>query len=315
MRNRVMLAAGAICLLAAAGIVGYGALNATDQAWERCKSADARTAEQRIADCGSVILAGTQPANALAVAYRTRARAYFEVGEIASAVQDYGKALEVVTGDPALFAERGFARLRNGLPGEAIDDFSAAIALNGQMPEPLVGRGNAYLALGQPEPAAQDFSVALNLKPDLGEAVYRRALANLRMNRIADASADYDRALELAPKNPNYWNARCWFRATMSIDLDLALGDCDQALTLKPGFAPALDSRAFVLLRLGRLEAARAAYDQAIAAESRYAWPYFGRGIVKKRLGDAEGAEADFAAARERQADIEQQYANYGEVP
>jgi tetratricopeptide (TPR) repeat protein len=310
-----MLACGAVCLIAAAAIVAYGSLTGTDYAWERCETAEAQSPEQRITDCGAVILAGSQPPKAMAFAYRTRGHAFYDIGEIASAVQDYGKALEIVTDDPTLYAERGFALLRNGLPNEAIADFTTAITLNAQLPEPLVGRGNAYLALGQPEPAAQDFSVALNLKPDLGEAVYRRALANLRMNRIADASADYDRALELAPKNPNYWNARCWFRATMSIDLDLALADCDAALKLKPGFAPALDSRAFVLLRLGRLEDALAAYDAAIAAETRYGWPYFGRGIVKKRLGDVAGADADFAAARERQPDIDQQYANYGEVP
>lgn len=304
-----------LVLVAGVALAAYLFLYGPDQTWENCKTLEMRTPEQRIQDCGAVIVSGGQPSNAMALAMRIRARAFFDVGEIASAVQDYSQALKHIADDPTLFSERGFAYLRNGQPAKAIEDFTAATQLDASLVEPLVGRGNAYLALGQPQQAAQDFSVALTLKPDLSEAVYRRALANVRLSQIADAAADYDRALELSPKNPSYWNARCWFRATMSIDLDLALADCDTALKLKPKFAPAMDSRAFVLLRLSRIEEALLAYDKAIAAEPRYAWPYFGRGIVKKRLGDEAGAQADFAAARERQPDIDQQYANYGETP
>jgi tetratricopeptide (TPR) repeat protein len=307
--------AAGVLIAVAGSIAAYLWMSGDNRAWENCKTLDKRTPEQRIQDCGAVILGGEKPARAMAQARRIRGRAFFDIGEVASAVQDYSDALSAVTDDATLYSERGFAHLRNGQPDKAIADFNAAVGLDASLVEPLIGRGNAYLALKQPEQAVQDFSVAVTLKPDFAEAFYRRALANVRLNNIAEASADYDRALELSPNLPSYWNARCWFRATMSIDLDLALADCEQALKLRPTFAPAMDSRAFVLLRLGRLEDALAAYDKAIAAESRYAWPYFGRGIVKKRLGDEAGATADFTKAEALQPGIAQQYANYGETP
>jgi tetratricopeptide (TPR) repeat protein len=305
----------AVVVAIAAGAAVYLFLPANDAAWKNCTSKEARKPEDRIHDCGEVILSAALPKASLAQAHRIRARAFFDVGEAASAVVDYDAAIAVIANDAGLLSERGFALLRNGQPAKAVEDFSAAIGMNPSQLEPVVGRGNALLALGQAELAVQDFSTAISLKPDFAEAYYRRAQASARMSRVADADADYDKAIELSPGNYKYLNARCWFRATMSIDLDLALADCEAALKLKPHFPPALDSRAFVLLRLGRLDAALAAYDETLSHETRYAWPYFGRGLVKKRMGDAVGAQADFDHAVQMQENIAEEYAKYGETP
>lgn len=302
-------------LFIAFGLVAFLFFQPRDEAWRLCTETKPTHPDATIRHCGDVIAAAKQPVANLAKAHRLRAKAFLAIGEFASAEQDYSEALKTVTNDPALYAERGDVRFRNGLTKAAIEDFDAAIALDPAKAEPFIGRGNAELADAQPDKALESFTRALTLRPNAVEAVYRRALANVRLGMIADADADYSRALDLAPQNPNYWNARCWFRATQNIDLDLAVSDCDRALALKPDFAPAMDSRAFALLRLGRLDDALMAYNQAITAGTEYAWPFFGRGIVKKRLGDIAGAELDFALARERQPDIDAQYAAYGEAP
>lgn len=313
-RGWTQVAIGTVIALAL-GAIAFALLEPRDDAWLKCDQAKAATPETTIRFCGAVITQATQSPDNLAIAHRKRAQAFLNIGEIASAEQDFTAALATQKTDASLYAQRGAARARNGLPDAAIEDFNSAIALEPRSHELFVSRGNAELASNQNEKALASFSQALAINPTAAEAVYRRALANARLDRIADAAEDYSRAIELSPKNASYWNARCWFRGTMMIDLDLALGDCDEAIRLKPSFVPAMDSRAFVLLRLGRLEDAKAAYDKAIAAETRYAWPYFGRGIAKKRLGDTAGAELDFAAARERQPDIDADYAAYGETP
>ncbi|HZR48593.1 MAG TPA: tetratricopeptide repeat protein [Streptosporangiaceae bacterium] len=56
-------------------------------------------------------------------------------------------------------------------------------------------------------------------------------------------------------------------------------------------------NRASLLARFGRLEEARQAFDEVIAADPNYGDYYFERADVRRRLGDSEGASADYAAA------------------
>jgi tetratricopeptide (TPR) repeat protein len=303
-----------------AAIVGgaatlVGLFRDTDQAWAQCNAAGVVAVDDRIRACGEVITSGKETGRALAVALAHRARAYVEIGETVLALRDFDAAVAANPGDASLFADRGEARLRNGRPQEAIEDFTAALALDAGLVPAMTGRGNALLAMRNPEAALADFTAAMQADPKRADPVYRRAIANARLGRIADAMADYDKTVELDARNAVYWNARCWYRATNGIDMDLALKDCDQALVLRPDFVAALDSRAFVLLRLNRLEEALAAYDAAIVKEPNHAWPYFGRGIVKKRLGDGAGAEADIAEAQRIQPGIDKEYLKFGEAP
>ena len=56
-----------------------------------------------------------------------------------------------------------------------------------------------------------------------------------------------------APRTPLCYNQAMW-----NLSLDKALADCDTAVALSPRSAAILDSRALVLLRLGRLDEALA---------------------------------------------------------
>jgi tetratricopeptide (TPR) repeat protein len=76
-----------------------------------------------------------------------------------------------------------------------------------------------------------------------------------------------------------------------------------------------LDSRAFVLLRLGRHEAAIAAYDQALALRPREAASLFGRGLARLGSGHAAEGRADLDAARAIDARIDGEFAAYGLRP
>ena len=304
-----------VVLVLASALAVYALFQDNDDAWASCASPKKLKPEIRIRDCGSVIESGKETGSTLARALTNRAMAFAEVDEVVSALKDFDAALAINSGDAGLFAARGMARLKNGNPKAAIEDFNSALALDAVSIDAMTGRGNAFLTLGNPEAAKSDFSQAIVLNPNIPDPVYRRAIANARLSNIVDAMADYDRVLEMAPGNSTYWNARCWFRATMGVDLDLALTDCDQAITLKPDNVAALDSRAFVLLRLARNGDALKAYDLVLARESAQAWPFFGRGIVKKRLGDVAGADADLARARQIQPKIDQEYLKFGEAP
>jgi tetratricopeptide (TPR) repeat protein len=105
-------------------------------------------------------------------------------------------------------------------------------------------------------------------------------------------------------------NELCWAKATADIMLDSALQDCEAALKLRPSEGRMLDSLGMVLLKLGRLDEALAAYNQAIAKRTGAA-SLMGRAFVYLRKGDRTRAEADAAAARKLVGDIEDTFSGY----
>jgi len=141
----------------------------------------------------------------------------------------------------------------------------------------LVARGVAYAKAGDPARAEKDFAAARS------------------------------KAVE-----PEQLNDICWTKATAGVMLDSALADCDAALIKAPDAAPILDSRAFVLLRLGRLDDAIGTYDRALAKYPRLAPSLFGRSIAWSRKGDKAKSDADASAALKIDPDVKDRFERYG---
>ena len=87
-----------------------------------------------------------------------------------------------------------------------------------------------------------------------------RILLQHRLGQEAVAGRTLD-ALEGEPRTAIELNDVCYGLAVENLFLDRALADCDASLKLKPGVAATLDSRGFVLMRLGRSAEALEAYN------------------------------------------------------
>ena len=155
----------------------------------------------------------------------------------------------------------------------------------------------------------------------LALAYLSRGTAHKRSGDGARAEPDYREAIRLhsipidaGEREVLNLNDRCWARAVAMIDLDAALGDCNEALMLMPDFVPALDSRAFLHLRGGRFQDAITDYDAAIKGSPQDSWSLYGRGIAKLRLGDSAGGQADIEASKGVQ-DVAAEFAAYGFAP
>jgi tetratricopeptide (TPR) repeat protein len=81
---------------------------------------------------------------------------------------------------------------------------------------------------------------------------------------------------------------------------------------LSPDFAPAMDSRGFVYLRLGAYERAIRDYDDAIRLQAGYASAYFGRGLARLHLARVAEGRADIVKARALDPRIETLFASAG---
>ena len=107
-------------------------------------------------------------------------------------------------------------------------------------------------------------------------------------------------------------NGLCWSQATIGFDLDRALQDCDASLALRPDAAATLDSRAFVLLRLGRNSESVAGYDAALAENPREANSLYGRSVAERRLGRTAAADHDATEARAFSPTVDTAFAAWG---
>ena len=142
------------------------------------------------------------------------------------------------------------------------------------------------------------------------EALLYRGIAYDQTGRRELAEKDF--AALRAGNDPTQLNNFCWEKATRGVALQSALTDCDLALAKRPSDPAALDSRAFVLLRLGRYSEALESYDQAVRLRPTQAGSLYGRGLTKLRLGRTAEGEADLAAARKADGQVAAEFQGYG---
>jgi tetratricopeptide (TPR) repeat protein len=214
-----------------------------------------------------------------AQAYVTRAVNYRPKADLAGRRADVEAALTLdPASSPALIL---LARIQSDAAeyAGAIATLNKAISIHGEAPEALTWRGIVYVKTGQPALAATDFSAA---------------------------RAKTTEAEDL--------NEMCWDLATSGVALETALGACDAALAKRPYKSSFLDSRGFVLLRLGRYDDAIASYDTALRMGER-GMSLYGRGLAKRRKGDKAGSDADFKSAIALDVHVANTYAEYGVKP
>ena len=202
-----------------------------------------------------------------------------------------------------------------GRTKEAIVDFSAAIEADPDSSDALVARGLARGNEKDYEGAKADLGRAHALKPDSAAIEMMRGHVSDVMGELDDAVGAYEHAIALATPSASALNDLCAARSLLGKSLDKALAECDESLRLQPDFPEALDSRATVNLRLGRL---KEAVDDATAALERkpdLASSYFVRAAALRRLGVAEAAQRDLAHARQIDPGVEESFARYGVAP
>lgn len=220
--------------------------------------------------------------------------------KLAEALADLDRAVALAPKEARYYRQRAAVRLADRQTLPALADLDRAIALAPQDAEARLQRARLRLDGGDRPGAIADLEAAdAVLAPS---HAMRLTLAGMwdRVDRPAAALTSYDAWLRAHPEDvhrANALNGRCWARAQLNRELDVALADCNAALKLAPDRAAYLDSRALVRLRRGELDAALADYDSALRLEPRMAWSLYARALAAARKGRAEQAARDRAAA------------------
>jgi tetratricopeptide (TPR) repeat protein len=126
--------------------------------------------------------------------YLERAYQRLEGGYYKGALEDYNRALELETGDPEIWLNRGLVREKlNDLKG-AYSDYTKAIALKEDYDKAWLNRGNVLNKQGKYKEAIEDYTIALLHNPDYASAFYNRAIARHRNDQHAEACEDLKKA-------------------------------------------------------------------------------------------------------------------------
>lgn len=244
--------------------------------------------------------------------YVTRAIFYGAIFEREKAIADFDKAI-AIQADAATYRRRAWLYQELGDKKAAIADYRAALD---QDPGDLATMGPLTSLLA--ETGARDEAIVMldekiaDEGEDMPSLLSLKATALSRVNDAAGALSAMDAAIEKKPGNGQLLNNRCWIKGTLNTQLDSALADCTRAIQLSDNTAAALDSRAMVYFRMGKLAQALADLDAALEQRPSAASSLFLRGIVKAKLGKAKDGEADLAGARLLSPKVDAEYARWG---
>lgn len=205
-------------------------------------------------------------------------------------------------------------------PEQRIADCTAIIKSGGNkatVAEAYARRGIAYFLVRKYDNTIADETAAISLNAadpaDIAGMYSIRSDAEKELGRLDAAIKDSDEAIKRDPKNSSNWSSRCLYRAIQGTGLQQALADCNAAIRLDTEDDPGnYRVRALVEIKLKNFAAAIADCDAALKREPGWPSDLYIRSVAKRSAGDASGAAADLAAAKAKDPDIVDEFADWG---
>lgn len=226
-----------------------------------------------------------------------RSQAYAGMREWDKALADLRKVKELRPG----VAELDLQEIAMLMESDRLDEAAAAgaglVERNPADVEAMQLHASVLHRRGDIAAAEAVLDTAIALEPDHPVLLIERAGLRFERGDLEGGRADLAVARPIARESAGLLNNLCWTQAVAGVELQQALADCDAALRLRPEEAGFMDSRALVLLHLGRPAEAIEVYDRALELAPRQASSLYGRALAKAALGRPDEAAADKAAA------------------
>lgn len=176
-------------------------------------------------------------------------------------------------------------------------------------------RADALSHIGELDNALADYQEAIALNPNNGE--YRRGMCYVATNvgQMQLAVSNCDAAVTLLPQDAMVWNSRCFLRAYYTGDYAGAVTDCNQAILLSPNHPYPYNNRARAYLMSGSYQEAVNDATRSIELGNPHLYmPLTNRGTAYAALGNANAAIADYQASIQNNPNYTETFARLGEV-
>jgi tetratricopeptide (TPR) repeat protein len=120
-------------------------------------------------------------------------------GNLAQAETYWSQLVDTFPSNPAVWSNRGNARIGQNKLELALKDFNQAILLAPTASDPYLNRGTALEGMGRYEDAIADYNKVLEIDPQDALAYNNRGNAEGALGKWEEALKDYQKATELAP--------------------------------------------------------------------------------------------------------------------
>jgi protein O-GlcNAc transferase len=222
-------------------------------------------------------------------------------GSTASSEYLQQEALELIA--------RGNALEDTGELAQALELYGRAIDLAPGLARGHLNRGNALLACGDLDGAWNAFTTALKLDPSYAGAHFNLGNTCARLGRLDAAQAAYIQAIAL---NSNFADAEVALGAVLDDQgqFEKACVHYRRAIAIQPQYAQAHCNLGKSLKELGQFEAAVVSYQRAVEIDPTYAEGHSNLGGVLKDLGRLQEAQACYHRALELKPDFPDAHSN-----
>jgi len=124
----------------------------------------------------------------------------YQSGDLAAAVEDFTRAIEIDPTNARAYYYRGLAFEDLEDPYSAVEGYTKAIEINPGYAEAYNNRGCLMVKEGNYEEAIKDFTSAIKIKPDYATAYFNRGNAWIGLGEYSNALKDFKKAVELDPE-------------------------------------------------------------------------------------------------------------------
>lgn len=168
-----------------------------------------------------------------------------------------------------------------------------------QSPSHHLKNGSAKYQLKDYSGAIGDLDEAIRLKENYKEAYYLRALCLVSLNRFNKAAADFDKVIEIDPYFKDAWFNRAYYIKQNSGDYKAAINDYNRFIELSPGgdHSFALNNRGYAKYKLNDLDGALKDIDNSISLNMGNSYAYRNRALVYISLDSITPACQDIQTA------------------
>ena len=191
-------------------------------------------------------------------------------GDLEQCLEDFDNAIELDANNARAYGGRGIVYTELEQFEKAIDDFSKGVELAPKDHKSYRERGRVYGYIENYEQAIEDYDAAIKLNPQYPQAYRERGTIYLQAENFESAVADFTEAIEQAGNDSEdninmYLN---YFSRGVALaqlgNLEQALDDYNESITLVPDFIYAHSQRGYVNSQLGRHEQAIADFEKYI---------------------------------------------------